>query len=430
MAFPVSVALNWPKIIETEKKYNKKMQVSSYILAGWLLDGSTGLIREKAVLKTKSHRIVEIRKPTQEDLARGDLLDLSDCTFLPGLVDAHVHVTLSGSSDPVVRERQLRASYKDAKPVIHKHLYSNLCCGVVAVRDGGDYGSHALRYKRESMYEIGGAPEMKAAGKAWHAPGRYGRLVGRAPYRNCSLARSVVRGQKHAAHVKIINSGLNSLVDFGKETSPQFSREDLTQAVRCAHRMGLKVMVHANGAKPVRDAVESGCDSIEHGFFMGTENLRRLAEKQVTWVPTVFTMKAYARTLPRKRRRERDVARKTLEHQLDQIRQAKKFGVPIALGTDAGSLGVHHGEAVREELRLFLLAGMDLAAAVQCATSGGAALLGLQEGAGRLAPGSPATFLAVRAKPDSLLDRLGSPERVYVKGVPMAPPCSERRSEG
>jgi len=54
----------------------------------------------------------------------------------------------------------------------------------------------------------------------------------------------------------------------------------------------------------------------------------------------------------------------------------------------------------------------------------------LQEGAGRLVPGSPATFLAVRAKPDSLLDRLGSPERVYVKGVPMAPPCSERRSEG
>jgi len=72
---------------------------------------------------------------------------------------------------------------------------------------------------------------------------------------------------------------------------------------------------------------------------------------------------------------------------------------------------------------------LDLAAAVQCATARGAALLGLQEGAGRLVLGSPATFLAVSAKPDRLPERLGSPERVYVKGVPMAPPCSERRRE-
>jgi len=427
VAFPVSVALDWPKIIETTKKYNKKMQLSPYILAGWLLDGSTGLIRKRALLEMKNHRIAEIRKATEEDVARSDLLDLSDCTLLPGLVDTHVHLTLSGSSDPSVRERQRMASYKDAKPVIQKHLNSILCCGVVALRDGGDYGSHALRYMRKSVSGGGGAPEVKAAGKAWHAPGRYGRLVGRTPYRNCSLAGSIVKGQKHADHVKIVNSGLNSLVDFGKETSPQFSREELTRAVHCAHRIGLKVMIHANGKKPVSDAVESGCDSIEHGFFMGTENLRRLAEKQVTWVPTVFTMQAYARTLPRKRRREREVARKTLEHQLDQIRQAKEFGVPVALGTDAGSLGVRHGEAVREELRLFLVAGMDLAAAIQCATSRGAALLGLQEGAGRLVPGGPATFLAVKARPEGLFDGLASPESICIEGIAVKPRRSNWR---
>jgi imidazolonepropionase-like amidohydrolase len=237
-----------------------------------------------------------------------------------------------------------------------------------------------------------------------------------------------LRGQKPIDHVKIVNSGLNSLVDFGKETTPQFSLGDLRKAVLCARKRGLKVMVHANGRKPVRDAIDSGCDSIEHGFFMGRENLERLAEKQITWVPTAFTMEAYARTFG-KASRENDVARKNLDHQLDQIRQAKDFGVRMAIGTDAGSLGVHHGEAVREEIRLFLVAGLGLGEAVQCATSMGAALLGLEDRAGRLMPGSPATFLAVKAEPERLLETLGSPERVYVKGIPIPSLHSEWRRE-
>jgi imidazolonepropionase-like amidohydrolase len=394
------------------------MQLSPYILAGWLLDGSAGPVQRKIFLEIKNGRIAVIRRATEKDLAGGHLLDLSEHTLLPGLVDCHVHLSMSGSSDPPVRKGQLSASFISAKEMISKHVASNLCHGVVALRDGGDYGSHVLRYKREFLRENKGTPDLKAAGKAWHAPGRYGRLVGRTPYRNCSLAQSILRGQKGADHVKIVNSGLNSLIDFGKETSSQFSLEDLRNTVLRAHNRGLKVMIHANGRNAVSDAVDSGCDSIEHGFFMGRENLKRLAEKQITWVPTAFTMEAYARMLP-KGSRESEVARKNLDHQLDQIRLAKDFGVRMAVGTDAGSLGVHHGEAVREEIRMLLIAGLGLGEAVQCATSMGAALLGLEHCAGCLMPGRPATFLAVRAKPEQLLETLGSPDGVYLKGIPI-----------
>jgi len=401
-----------------KEKYNKKMQLSLYILAGWLLDGSAGPVRKRVLLEIKDQRIAAIRRAMEKRFTRGDVLDFADYTLLPGLVDCHVHLSMSGSGDPIVRERQQRAPFRDAKQMIQKHLAMNLFHGVMALRDGGDHGGHALRYKRESLHKNEEAPEVKASGKAWHAPGRYGRLVGRTPYKNSSLAKSIGRGREHADHVKIVNSGLNSLVDFGKETSPQFGLDDLRKAVLWAHRRGLKVMVHANGRNPVRDAIESGCDSVEHGFFMGRENLKRLAEKQITWVPTAFTMQAYARTLP-KGSRESDVARKTLDHQLGQIRQAKDFGVRMAVGTDAGSLGVHHGEAVREEIRLFHVAGLDLGEAIQCATSVGAALLGLEDRAGCLMPGSPATFLALRSAPERLLEVLGSPEKVYFKGIPM-----------
>lgn len=428
MKFPVSVAFHGSKIIETKKKHNKKMQVSPYILAGWLLDGRSGPIREKVILETENGRIARIRRAVEPDLARKDLLDLSGCTLLPGLVDCHVHLTMSGSDDRSVRERQLRADFGEAKQMIREHLVSSLRHGVTALRDGGDRGGHALRYKRDFLKRSGDAPEVRAAGKAWHAQGRYGSLVGRSPYQKGSLARSVSKGQRHADHVKIVNSGLNSLVEFGKETFPQFKRQDLEQAVLRAHRRGLKVMVHANGTQPVRESVEAGSDSIEHGFFMGAENLKRLADKQTTWIPTAFTMEAYARMLP-KRSRESQVAKKNLDHQLEQIRQARELGVRIAVGTDAGSLGVHHGKAVAEEMRLLLVAGLDLVEAVQCACSGGAALLGLEDRAGCLMPGSPVTFVAVKGCPARLVEALGSPEKVCFKGISIGSSSSEGRQE-
>ena len=77
MMFPVSVAFGWPKIIEMEEKFNKKMQVFPYILAGWLLDGAAGPIWKNAIVKTWDHTIVEIWSATPKDFARGDLLYLS-----------------------------------------------------------------------------------------------------------------------------------------------------------------------------------------------------------------------------------------------------------------------------------------------------------------------------------------------------------------
>jgi imidazolonepropionase-like amidohydrolase len=228
--------------------------------------------------------------------------------------------------------------------------------------------------------------------------------------------------------VKIVHSGLNSLMDLGRETPPQFPLEELQKAVLCAHKKGLKVMIHANGKRPVQEAIDSGCDSIEHGFFMGTENLRRLADAQVIWVPTAFTMEAYARTLP-KGSPGGDGARRNLDHQLNQIRQAKDFGVRIAIGTDAGSMGVHHGEAVGEEIRLLFAAGWGLVEAVRSATSAGAALLGLEPPSGCLVTGGPATFLAVNAKPEKLLDALATPQEIWVKGVRVSTPAPQRRRE-
>lgn len=177
-------------------------------------------------------------------------------------------------------------------------------------------------------------------------------------------------------------------------------------------------MVHANGQLPVRLALEAGCDSIEHGFFMGRENLERMAESQTTWVPTAFTMKAYGDTLePHDTEIDRTVVDKNLHHQLQQIALAREYGVVVALGTDSGSKGVFHGQSVVEELKLFMKAGFSLPEAVQCATYNGAQLLGLKD-MGLIAEGMPADFLVARATLTMLPEKFSSLESIYLGGRP------------
>ena len=120
---------------------------------------------------------------------------------------------------------------------------------------------------------------VRAAGRAWHREGRYGRLIGRPPAEGLSVAEAIRQDGERGDHLKIVNSGLNSLTEYGRTTAPQFDLAEMSAAVKAAAERGLSVMVHANGEEPVRIAVMSGCRSVEHGFFMGRENLARMAEQ-------------------------------------------------------------------------------------------------------------------------------------------------------
>lgn len=396
------------------------------VLTGWLLDGSGGPAIKEAILELGGGKILAVHPPEAISPERGAApleLDLSACTILPTLVDVHVHLFMSGSADPAMRKHQLEMIYPQAATVIRRHLDQHLSAGVAAVRDGGDHRGHALCFKqREGTQSV----HMAVAGKAWHAAGRYGRLIGRPPEGQGGLAAAINRcGGRCGAwvdHVKIVNSGLNSLKAFGRETEVQFSAAELRAAVGAAQNRGLPVMVHANGRGPVGEALAAGCASIEHGFFMGRANLEALAASGTVWVPTVVTMAAYARTLSQGDNfggaasgADLDVVRQNCDHQLEQLQLARELGVTVAVGTDAGSLGVDHGRAVAEEMGLLAQAGYPLAAVVRAATRNGAQLLGLED-RGCLKAGLRADFIAVAGPPETLLTRITTPEAVFLAG--------------
>lgn len=385
------------------------------ILAGWIADGLGGPLQRDRVLEIEGNRIGRLTAVDPGSAAPD--LDLSDCLVLPGLIDAHVHLFMSGTAEPAVREWQLKAPFAEMRGVIQDHCERHLANGIAAVRDGGDYAAHALRFKNEPTHN-GDLPLMlHAAGRAWRRAGRYGRLIGRSPAQGQALSQAVAGMAEKVDHVKIVNSGLNSLKQYGRETAPQFTAAELAAAVRAARAADREVMVHANGLTPVRHAITAGCRSIEHGFFMGEGNLVRLAETRIFWVPTAVTMRGYCRHTA-SGSLEGDVARRNLDHQLDQIRRAKAIGVRIALGTDAGTIGVHHGSALREEIELLQAAGFTLSEAVQCATGNAAALMGI-EGAGRIAAGCRATLLALTGGPQDFPASLAKPVWFMIDGRPV-----------
>jgi imidazolonepropionase-like amidohydrolase len=393
------------------------MNETKYILAGWLIDGSGGPVQEKILLKIVDGKFAAIEQ-YKPDIVRQpfQFTDLSHCTLMPPLVDSHVHLFMSGSIDQKIREWQLTADYDALRPIIRQHLHNFFSHGVLAVRDGGDKGGFALRYGSEN--EMHKEIILKTAGRAWHKKGRYGSLIGRYPDDAENLAEAYQKDNDMVDQVKLVNSGLNSLKIFGRETLPQFTCEDISKVVAAADQQGRKVMVHANGREPVRLAVEGGCHSIEHGFFMGRENLQLMAEKGTFWVPTLFTMKAYRENIGSAPiGADRKVVEKNINHQIEQLAMARDLKVNVALGTDAGSLGVLHGESMVEEMKLFRKAGYSFAETVQCATGNGAALLGIDD-FGLIATGKTATFLVARGAPAQLPRKLSYLEAIYLKGEP------------
>lgn len=391
---------------------------SAAFRVGWLVDGSGGPIREGVRIDIAGGLLDRISEDSAAPVAPADppndtVGDLRGCTVIPGLVDSHVHLAMAGSADEGRRIRLRQAPVEVVFRAIEEHLREHLRHGVVAVRDGGGARGSALRFAKGPGRRAAAAVKVVAAGRAWHRNGRYGRFIGRPPIEGLSLAESIIRDGSLCDLVKIVNSGVNSLSEFGRRTAPQFNLEEMSAAVLASARKGLSVMVHANGEEPVGIGIGAGCRSVEHGFFMGPENLRRMAERGTVWVPTLIPMHVYGRTLEPADRRAQ-AARRTVDHQMEQLQRSRRLNVTVALGTDSGSPGVGHGIAVVDEMKLLMTAGFSLAETVRCASFNGANLIGSDFGL--LSEGRPATFVAVPGDPSALPDSLNHIRAVYVDG--------------
>jgi imidazolonepropionase-like amidohydrolase len=373
-----------------------------WLVGGQVLDVETGRLRRSAIaVEGETIRAVEeLRGPGPGDT----VIDAAGCYLLPGLIDCHVHLVMpTEEADP-----SAAAGWPDAMIAIYamKAAERTLLGGVTTARDcgGWNYVEMAVRRAIKRGWCIG--PRLFLAGRLLsittggvdYYPGMYEVANGPEEVR-AAARRQLARG---ADFIKVMATGAMLSPENEDARAIQFTLEELKAAAEIARDNFKHMAAHAHACQGILNAVEAGADSIEHGTYADEGALRLMAERKVTLVPTfcattsmLHDPKVSASMPPHLH--ERLVASREIRQQM--VRQAHRLGVPIAMGTDAGTPGNHHGDNVDEAIAMVEEAGLSPAESLRASTLHGARLLRQQDKLGSLAPGKFADIIATRENP-------------------------------
>jgi len=266
------------------------------------------------------------------------------------IYECHGHIILDSESYSCAVARHEKGV---DKTFVSRNLKTCADNGIVFYRDGGDkHGASVFAKRIAAEYGI----DYRTPAYIVHKKGYYGGMFGKA-FESISEFRELVAEAKRlgADFIKMTASGMLDLSDGGSVTGPAMSIEDLREMVNIAHGEGFAVMTHANGADSIMRAVESGADSIEHGFYMDSKALRAMAQTGAVWVPTTV---AVANLIGAGRYDDEKLIHIVDAHKTS-LKQAAAIGVLVACGSDAGASYVPQGAGTIEELKLLNLLGID-----------------------------------------------------------------------
>ncbi|HEX8366168.1 MAG TPA: amidohydrolase family protein [Allosphingosinicella sp.] len=370
-------------------------------------------------------RIQSVADGLQPAPAGARLVDLSNRTVLPGLIDTHVHLSGDPGGD-FWREAVEPDEWWTLIGV--RNARTTVRAGFTTVRDLGSaprVGSVLARATAEGLI-VG--PRIVAAGPAISIIGGHGDVNGfRREVNEALSAHNTCTGpQECAARVRQLAQAGAQVIKFtatGGVLSQQargleahFTDEEMRAIVTTAHSLGLRVAAHAHGARGIEAAARAGVDSIEHGTFADAAALQAMRASNSVMVPTMMALVGVREGLGRGIYTPVVEAkiRETVEHLGRAARAARAAGVPVVFGTDAGVFA--HGRNAEEFRMMVELVGMSPAEAIASATTGAARLLGLENEIGRIAPGLSADIIAVDGDPLADIRRLERVGFVMVRG--------------
>ena len=366
-----------------------------------MIDGHGNVIKD-AVVIVDGDRIKSIG---HEVPSGATVVDLSNYTGLPGLIDVHTHMTYYWDRTPGTRPWTQLGRLHDAVTVFlaQENARKTLETGVTTVRDLGsfNYLDIAMRDLNNRGAMIG--PRMFVAGYGLHVSNSSSRLGVRDPNTNFGKADGVADVERVAREQ--IAAGVDWIKMYGSTGSDQdvsgfqtFSFEEMKAAADVAHRAGKKLAVHSYGPDGARDAIRAGADSVEHATDMDDATIAEMVKYGTYYVPTVDHNRYYAAHRDEYGYGDAVVARLNdyTARNFETLKKAIRAHAKIAMGSDAVFTGF--GENTRE-LEWFVKGGMTPADAIATATTNAATLLGKEKELGAIAPGYYADIIAVEGDP-------------------------------
>lgn len=399
---------------------------------GTLIDGRNASPRKDVAIRIEAGRIAAVM-PFVPGLAVAGtaIIDRSQDTCLPGLIDAHAHVLIK-TDDYQVDHLRRSSAYKALRGlgVVQEMLRS----GWTTVRILGDADiAYAHLDVRTAIQEgLFPGPRLTGAGHYFSITGGGGDLNFLAPEHavagdglvvdGVDAARKAVREEvkRGSDWIKVLASG--AMMSAGNDPNrAHFSPEELGAIVDEASRLGVPVAAHAHSDAGIRAAVLAGARTIEHGTFVSDESLRLMKEKGVYLVPTLYVGDYYLNEQPGSEAQAKmnELTRRYRKQHMEAVGKALKLGIDIGVGTDYVGFPVRQG--VRE-IALLVEAGMTPMQALQAATRVNSELLGWADQVGTIEPGKLADVIAVPGDPLRDLGVLENVSFVMIGGRPVVQP--------
>ena len=384
-------------------------QQVTVIKAGTLIDGTSAQPRKNQTIVIRGNRIESVGGDVATP-AGARVIDLSNMTVLPGMIDAHTHIFLQGE-DPAlggydVQLLKYPLAYRAARAAVSARRA--LEQGFTAIRDveteGAGYGDVGIKMAINEGRIPG--PRMFVVTRAISTTGGY-NLEGYAPEIEVPKGVQIVDGPVEARKaareqldhgadwIKVYMTHRSWLDKQGNLVSqPTLTVEEIKAIVDEAHGWKRKVACHAYGGEGLHRALDGGCDSIEHGLDLDDAAVAQMA-RQGTWLVPTLSVYYDHNDPPDTPAGKRD--RKRVAVHGPSFQRAMKAGVKIAFGTDAG--GFSWDEPIAQEFARMVEFGMSPMDAIRSATSRAAELLDVAGDLGVIAPGAYADVIAVNGDP-------------------------------
>ena len=389
-----------------------------------LIDGTGKDIQRGIDIKVENNVISEIGTHLNGD----NIIEGNGQYLLPGIIDSHVHVMLE--MEPLERRLATPFSYNFYKAI--DHLKRTVDAGVTTVRDalGADLG---LKEAVNDGLILG--PRLQISVNALTITGGHGDSYTKSgiqlpilqdgypglPSGICDgvnevrkKAREMLRAGADVLKVHA-TGGVTSATDHPDYT--QFSLEELKVIVEEAQfRNNRKVMAHAQGLQGVKQCIEAGIHSIEHGIYLDDEAVQLMKEKEMYLVPTLLAPLSVIEFAEELGMSENSIkkSKQVMQDHIDSFKKAHHAGVKIAMGTDAGVF--KHGTNLRE-LELMVEHGMTEMEAIVSSTKTAAECLGYDDDLGTIEVGKKADFIILDQNPLEDIKVLKDPNNIKVVSI-------------